>query len=71
MSLETTTTDLGDGIEQLKGALLDAQSVGVKLQTLQSVAELGLLRTCSLLERFLQELFYLSMLGQSGQDGVG
>lgn len=53
---------LTDGVNALKKVVLDAQQSGVEDATLDSVVELVALRTSSLFESFLEELFYLCML---------
>jgi hypothetical protein len=54
--------DLSDSIDSLKETIRDATAVGVAKNTLDNVVELATLRTHSLLEAFLQELFYLCLL---------
>lgn len=62
---------LTDAIDDLKQTIQDAQNVGVSRSTLSNVVELATLRTHSLLEAFLQEVFYLALLGDSSVPGNG
>ncbi|KJL33103.1 hypothetical protein RS83_00151 [Microbacterium oxydans] len=62
---------LSDAMKDLKHTIKDAQSAGVSRGTLANVVELATLRTHSLLETFLQELFYLSLLHDPTIPGNG
>lgn len=70
MGLSDTLDALTDGINGLKATVFDAEAANVKPQTLQNLVELSVLRASSLVEEFLRDLFYRSMLGQSDQYGV-
>lgn len=59
------------GIDELKRSVADALSVGVSQATLSSVVELSTVQASSLLEDFLEEIFYLSMLGEHPQVSAG
>lgn len=58
-------------IEALKVTIQDAQKRGVTAETLNNVVELATLRLFSVLETFLQELFYLCMVGDASVPGSG
>lgn len=62
---------LKDSISDLKSTIQDAQQAGVTRATLSDLVELATLRTHSLFESFLQELFYLSLLHDSSVPGNG
>lgn len=62
--VEDATSKLVKGVDELKAAILDAQSAQIAAETLYSVVELSALQASSLLEDFLEELFYLCMLGK-------
>lgn len=53
---------LTTSIDDLKATIQDAQTAGVSRLTLANVVELATLRTHSLLEAFLEEIFYLALL---------
>lgn len=59
------------GIDELKRSVAEALSVGVSQATLSSVVELSTVQASSLLEDFLEEIFYLSMLGEHPQVSAG
>lgn len=69
--LEDASQRIADGISDLKAVIVDAQGATVSAGTLASVVELAALRTSSLLEDFLEELFYVSMLSEHVAPNVG
>lgn len=69
--LGDAATLIADGIKDLKAVIIDAQGVSVAPATLASVVELAALRASSLLEEFLEELFYISMLSQHVAPDIG
>lgn len=71
MTLVQVAGRFSSEIEELKDAIFDAEESHVKLQTLQNVVELSVLRTYSLLEGLFEEIFYQTLLGSSGQHGAG
>ncbi|NYD42219.1 zinc ribbon-containing protein [Nocardioides panaciterrulae] len=64
--LDDAKKRLTDGIDALKNVVLDAQRAKIEAETLDGVVELVALRAFSLLETYLEELFYLCMLLQHG-----
>ncbi|WP_182376012.1 hypothetical protein [Nocardioides sp. WS12] len=69
--LDDVRTRLTVGIEALKNVVLDAQASKIQEATVESVVELVALRAFSLLETYLEEVFYLSMLAQHDCAGIG
>jgi hypothetical protein len=62
---------LRNSIDALKDTIRDAQSKSVAPETLSNLVELATLRVFSVLETFLQELFYLCMLKDGTVSGQG
>lgn len=58
-------------IDDLKRAIVDAKSVQLEPATVDNVVELALLRSFSILEHYLEEIFYLCMLGDASVSGEG
>ncbi|MGK2876360.1 MAG: hypothetical protein ACSLEW_12085 [Nocardioides sp.] len=69
--VDDVRADLTDGIDALKSVVLDAQASKIQQATLDGVVELVALRTSSLLETFLEDVFYLSALAQHGCSEIG
>lgn len=65
-ALEALTT----GLDDLKAAIFDAETLKVRPQTLRNLVEMSVLRASSLVEIFFRDVFYLSMLNEGGQVGV-
>lgn len=63
-ALDDVRTRLTSGIDALKRVVLDAQTAKIQQATLDGVVELVALRMFTLLETYLEEVFYLSMLAQ-------
>lgn len=68
---EKILDQLSGAIKDLKKTIEDAQAAGVSRAALENVVELATLRTHSLLEAFLQELFYLSLMRDPSIPGNG
>lgn len=69
--LDEAKTRVVDGIEALKSVILDAQAAQIQEATLDGVVELAALRAFSLLETYLEEVFYLSMLSRHACAAIG
>ena len=63
--------DLTVGIDDLKNTINEAQAAsGLSRSTIDNVVELAILRCFALFEHFIEELFYLCLLGDPSIPGV-
>lgn len=70
MAANKTVDTVRHSIDGLKATISDARGAPILLETLQTVVELSVLRAFSIVEVFLQDLFYEAVLGTSNQSGV-
>lgn len=68
---QTLLAKLKGEIDALKATIQDAQGASLDANTVKNVVELALLRTFSVLEHFIEEVFYLCLLSDPTLHGSG